>query len=69
MARVTLSLTATFTPAFYALLEAAQLIAERNGEARAQEWISGVLGADMDPFCVIASDSRPQLRLIQGGIG
>lgn len=68
MARLTLCLTATFTPAFYALLETAQLIAERHGDERAQEWASAALQVDMDLFCVIATDSRPQLRLIQGGV-
>lgn len=69
MASVTLNLTASFTPAFYALLEAAQLIAERDGEERAQEWASAALQLDMDLFCVIGASQRPNLRLIKGGAG
>jgi hypothetical protein len=68
VARVTLNLTATFTPAFYALLETAQLIAERHGEERAQEWASAAMLEDMDLFCVISASDRPNLRLIQGGL-
>lgn len=62
-----LNLTAELTPAFYALLECAETIAEQHGPDRAEEWARTVLVADIELFCRIGSDRRPALRLIDGG--
>lgn len=68
MARMITTLTTTFTPAYYGLLEAAQTIAERHGDDRAMEWVTRVMEADFDLFCRVSVDSKPKLRLIRGGL-
>lgn len=67
MARIALTLRAEFRPAYYALLDAAQCIADTHGEEAAADWASAQLSEHFDLFCRLRADERPQLRLIAGG--
>lgn len=67
MAHLNLILTATPKPAFYALLDVAQAIAECDGVEAAEAWTMRALGVDFDLFYSMRADDRPKLRLIEGG--
>jgi hypothetical protein len=67
MARLCLTISAHATPAYYELLNAAQAIALSHGEEVAIAWAQAVLSRDMDFFISMKSDSRPELRVIEGG--
>lgn len=56
----------TFKPAYYALLQCAQAVAEKEGHDVAIRWADGVLAANFELFCGIEPE-RPRLRLIVGG--
>lgn len=62
-----LSLSFTYTGAFYALRDCTCVVAERHGEEFALEWANRVLDADIELFVRIEIDSRPRLRLVHGG--
>ena len=65
MARTTLTLCVSFTPAYTALIDVAQEIAERDGEDRAMAFVQSALAADQDAFIAIRAESpRPVLRLV-----
>jgi hypothetical protein len=66
MANVNVSISVTFKPAFHALVECAQVIADEQGDEVASQWAKKVLEADWNLFCGTQID-RPRLRLIQGG--
>jgi hypothetical protein len=63
---ITIDLSLTCTPAFYALLHCAEVIAETEREERAGEWAGRIVRDDFDLFCRIQTDKRPRLRLIKG---
>jgi hypothetical protein len=67
MARVVMTLRVEYRPAFDALLACAHEIRATHGDECAAAWASAALEADFDLFCRIVSDTRPVLRLIQGG--
>jgi hypothetical protein len=69
MAQTTLTLSAHFTPAYYALLNTAEVIKARHGEDTAMAWALKTLQADFGLFCTLSADRRPELRLIIGGRG
>lgn len=68
MARIVATLTASFTPAFYALIALAEETKATHGEEFASEWANRTLRADFDLFCRIGTEVRPALRLINGGL-
>jgi len=56
----------TYTPAFYALLHCAELIAEAEGQDFATEWGGEIIHANPSLFCIVELVKRPTLRLVQG---
>ncbi|WP_347271813.1 hypothetical protein [Rhizorhabdus histidinilytica] len=67
MAQTVLTLKCECRPALDALIACAREIAETHGEDRAMAWASAALEADFDLFWRVVSDTRPALRLVQGG--
>ncbi len=65
MAKVTMTLTANFTPAYHALVAMAQEIAEACGEDRAMKIVQAAMSSDIEAFVVFRADEkRPTLRLV-----
>lgn len=65
MARTSLTLCVSFTPAYAALIDVAQAIAERDGEDRAMAFVQSALQSDQDAFIAMRAESpRPVLRLV-----
>lgn len=69
MARVTMTISAHFTPAYWDLLNAAEAIKEAHGADRAAAWAQRALEIDFDVFCEMRVGQAPALRLIRGGVG
>lgn len=67
MAQITMNLRVEYRPAFDALLACAREIGATHGDERAMAWAGSLLEADFDLFCRVTTDSRPTLRVIQGG--
>jgi hypothetical protein len=67
MAQAMLTLKFEGRPSLDALIACAREIAETHGEDRAMAWASAALEADFDLFWRVVSDTRPALRLVQGG--
>ena len=66
---IEITLTTELTPAFYALVDVAHEIEARQGEDAAIEWLERTIMADFGLFCRISTaPSRPQLKLITGGL-
>lgn len=68
MARIEIPLRVTYEPAFYAIVEVAELIADQEGTDRAMEWAERALKVDIDLFVRVEVDQRPKLTLVKGGL-
>jgi hypothetical protein len=68
MAQLVVRLTTTYTPAFYELMALAHRIAAVSGDYRAIAWVKVALEADIDLFCHMRAEPRPELRLVDGGV-
>lgn len=66
MARATLDLQMTFTPAYFALVECVIAVAEANGQECATEWAEQVLSDNIRFFVQAEILPRPLLRLVKG---
>jgi hypothetical protein len=66
MARCTLDLQMTFTPAYFALVEVVTRIAESHGQERATAWAEEILSAYIELFVQTEVQDRPLLRLVKG---